>query len=493
MSDCDQAFLFSCVAAALAASRDHDLTVSCLEEAFARCENGKTLKSPRVSRTIERILQSIADPTARDIDTMRTFFVNAGLGFQEATRCANLAIKGSIPSPMKLALLVARQGSSCLSIFSLSEEDESLILLAIRSGYSSPARRQSRQGGGAADRGMSSMLWPPHRGGEEEEDEEEEEEEQVEDEEGEEGEEEGELFPRASPLATTPRSRLSSPSPDAASPLTAARSPNTSGDGPHPPTMPLSAICSALKAKLGLSPSLGLAETVSEACSKLGVSRQNNLKLDAASAFAAAEGPAGGESSGGGGSRSAGSGSGGSGGSSTAEAGTRGRARVRALSDWTGEANPSSSAGASTSRSRSLDPKPAAFKTLASGAFSLFGAFLYFLTAQHNNSLTPFSSLPSFLPPSFRSLPSTIFTIFARSQTQALTITTAATKWRVAASPQVVDPSTCPPWRRRCSQAARRRWTKSSRSPLEARRCLLLLCPRWRLAGRDKDRGRGRA
>lgn len=362
MSDCDQAFLFSCVAAALAASRDHDLTVSCLEEAFARCENGKTLKSPRVSRTIERILQSIADPTARDIDTMRTFFVNAGLGFQEATRCANLAIKGSIPSPMKLALLVARQGSPCLSIFSLSEEDESLILLAIRTGYSSPARRQTRQGAGgsAGGRGMSSMLWPPRRG-EEEEGEEEEEQEEEDGEDGlddqEDEEEEGELFSRASSLlAATPRSRLSSVSSDA-SPSAArdARSPNTSGEGANS-AMPLSAICSALKAKLGLNPSLGLAETVSEACSKLGVARQNNLKLDAANAFAAAEGPV----------RVTESGVSGSAGG---DAGSRGRGRARATSDLTGDAHPGSNARSNSSRSRSLEPKQAVFISLAPGAF----------------------------------------------------------------------------------------------------------------------------
>ena len=143
-AQCDELFLFSCVAAVLAASRDHDLILSCLEEAFARCESGKTLKSQRVARTIERILLTLSDPVARDVDTMRSFFISAGLGFQEATRCAQVAIKNSIPSPMKLALLVARDGSKCLRVFSLSEEDDSLILLAIRSTYTSPARRRSR-------------------------------------------------------------------------------------------------------------------------------------------------------------------------------------------------------------------------------------------------------------------------------------------------------------------------------------------------------------
>ena len=104
-AQCDQDFLLACVGASLAASRDHDLIISCLEEAYARCENGKALKSTRVARTVERILQAVADPTARDVDTMRTFFVNAGLGFQEATRCAQASIKNSIPSPMKLSLI----------------------------------------------------------------------------------------------------------------------------------------------------------------------------------------------------------------------------------------------------------------------------------------------------------------------------------------------------------------------------------------------------
>ena len=291
---CDREFLFACVAAALAASRDHDLTISCLEEAFARCENGKTLKSPRVSRTIERILQSISDPTSRDVDAMRTFFVTAGLGFAEATRCANVCVQQSIPSPMKLALLVARQGSVCLEILGLSEEDESLILLAIRTGYSSPAARRLSSRGSASgrqgedapgSRGLSA-LW--QRGGEDDG----EEEEEVE------GEEEGEEgpSPRLSPgalgsdkrssgtlsaLPEAPRERLNSSNSEfsdhsvnsanaAHTPAPRIASPNTSGDGA---TMPLSAMCSALKARLTLSPSLGISDTVAEACRRLSVTR----------------------------------------------------------------------------------------------------------------------------------------------------------------------------------------------------------------------------
>jgi hypothetical protein len=214
---------------------------------------------------------------------------------------------------MKLALLVARHGSKSLGMLGLSEEDESLILLAIRSKYTSPV---------ASRRGMSSVLWSPKNGEQEEDEEDEDEEDGDDDASGSSVSgmraETGRAASPSTPMNKQSRSSSNiSETDDAALSSSTAAAGDVIGSPQEASAMPLSAICAALKAELALEQGLGVGDTVEQACQRLGVERQNNLKLDAAAAYnACVQGP-----------RSAGG----------------GKRRVRATSDWSGPSPSSSS------------------------------------------------------------------------------------------------------------------------------------------------------
>ena len=126
---CKERYLFACLGAVLASGPNSasELSIHALRRSFADLDNGNALDSESVAISIKKVIDLVTDSKMLDIETVKAFFLAAGLGTAEAQRCAKLAVVNNIPSPRKLSLLLFRDGPQALSIFGLSEEEELLV------------------------------------------------------------------------------------------------------------------------------------------------------------------------------------------------------------------------------------------------------------------------------------------------------------------------------------------------------------------------------
>ena len=134
---CRRDYLFACLSAVLSSGPNaaSELSVHALRRGFADLDDGKLLGSETVAKAVKKVLDLSQDATMLDIESMKAFFLSAGLSVSESQRCAKLAVVNKIPSPKKLSLLLFRDGPSALGLFSLPEEDGVLVRHALEQIY----------------------------------------------------------------------------------------------------------------------------------------------------------------------------------------------------------------------------------------------------------------------------------------------------------------------------------------------------------------------
>ena len=134
---CRRDYLFACLSAVLSSGPNaaSELSVHALRRGFADLDDGKLLGCETVAKAVKKVLDLSQDATMLDIESMKAFFLSAGLSVSESQRCAKLAVVNKIPSPKKLSLLLFRDGPSALGLFSLPEEDGVLVRHALEQIY----------------------------------------------------------------------------------------------------------------------------------------------------------------------------------------------------------------------------------------------------------------------------------------------------------------------------------------------------------------------